>query len=308
MFRHIMPALLAFVVALTSPAPANIIITLDPLDEEDNPITGSVPTGTLVFVDILLSVDPEDSPLVDVRQLRFDFSETNSTLELGEFTWTFDSLDNDGLYLTDEDRDSLQWEAAYTGLSGAEGSIVVLDEVPVRVAAVEVTVNGMGTLDAIGPVAPEGDDGVFFWAGFDVPVEYSLSEENVSVGTVTLRAEGTTLPDRDNDGIADEEDLFPDDSSEWADADGDGTGDNADPDDDNDGVADEEDEDPLDPTVPDGQTSTNRGPRVTGGLCGLGTVGALFALLCAMAGLRGGRHGRPGQGGVRSPGAPGSRF
>ena len=44
--------------------------------------------------------------------------------------------------------------------------------------------------------------------------------------------------DLDNDGVLDVNDLFPDDSREWADNDGDGEGNNADTDDDNDGWAD----------------------------------------------------------------------
>ena len=55
-------------------------------------------------------------------------------------------------------------------------------------------------------------------------------------------------PDDDNDGYNDEVDVFPYDSTEWADFDGDGIGDNADPDDDNDGYADAEDAFPYDPT------------------------------------------------------------
>lgn len=55
-------------------------------------------------------------------------------------------------------------------------------------------------------------------------------------------------PDDDNDGVADEEDLFPLDRKEWKDTDGDLKGDNADEDDDNDGVKDAEDGMPLDST------------------------------------------------------------
>jgi hypothetical protein len=47
--------------------------------------------------------------------------------------------------------------------------------------------------------------------------------------------------DRDGDGYADASDLFPDNPEEWADADEDQLGNNADPDDDNDGVSDAED-------------------------------------------------------------------
>lgn len=53
--------------------------------------------------------------------------------------------------------------------------------------------------------------------------------------------------DDDNDGHADEDDLFPTDSSEWADLDQDGIGDNSDPDKDNDGIENSVDPFPLDP-------------------------------------------------------------
>ncbi|MCJ8274024.1 MAG: leucine-rich repeat domain-containing protein, partial [Psychrosphaera sp.] len=52
--------------------------------------------------------------------------------------------------------------------------------------------------------------------------------------------------DDDNDGVEDSVDVFPLDSSETLDSDGDGTGNNADLDDDNDGVVDTEDAFPLD--------------------------------------------------------------
>jgi hypothetical protein len=51
--------------------------------------------------------------------------------------------------------------------------------------------------------------------------------------------------DDDDDGVADENDLFPLDSTETMDSDLDGTGNNADPDDDNDGVLDASDDYPL---------------------------------------------------------------
>ena len=54
--------------------------------------------------------------------------------------------------------------------------------------------------------------------------------------------------DTDNDGYGDQVDAFPNDPSEHADADGDGTGDNADLDDDNDGTKDADDAFPFDST------------------------------------------------------------
>ena len=56
-----------------------------------------------------------------------------------------------------------------------------------------------------------------------------------------------SMVDTDGDGVVDADDAFPEDPDESADADGDGTGDNADTDDDNDGVADADDAFPNDP-------------------------------------------------------------
>ena len=56
-----------------------------------------------------------------------------------------------------------------------------------------------------------------------------------SDAVISLVAPGA---DSDGDGVADENDLFPDDPNEWSDYDEDGLGDNADSDDDNDGLAD----------------------------------------------------------------------
>jgi len=76
------------------------------------------------------------------------------------------------------------------------------------------------------------------------------------LGNIALSpVEASTAPyavaitaDRDGDGVADADDRFPDDPTEWTDHDGDGIGDNADPDDDADGVPDSEDTFPLDPS------------------------------------------------------------
>jgi hypothetical protein len=54
--------------------------------------------------------------------------------------------------------------------------------------------------------------------------------------------------DKDLDGITNEEDAFPNDSTEWDDSDGDGIGNNADLDDDNDGYNDTEDLFPNNPS------------------------------------------------------------
>lgn len=81
-----------------------------------------------------------------------------------------------------------------------------------------------------------------------------LDDDNDGVADTDEAKLGTDPlnPDTDGDGTSDLKDIFPLDSSEWADSDGDGTGDNSDPDNDNDGLSDEK-EDSLgtDPFNPD---------------------------------------------------------
>ncbi len=80
----------------------------------------------------------------------------------------------------------------------------------------------------------------------------SVYIDNVSFSSNSTTGSTTTNlvedDDDDNDGYLDVNDEFPLDSSEWADNDGDGVGDNADADDDNDGVDDSADDFPLDPS------------------------------------------------------------
>ena len=54
-----------------------------------------------------------------------------------------------------------------------------------------------------------------------------------------FRFPGSFPVDTDGDGVADDDDAFPLDPTEWLDTDGDEIGNNADPDDDNDGYSDE---------------------------------------------------------------------
>ena len=56
--------------------------------------------------------------------------------------------------------------------------------------------------------------------------------------TVSISVNDLVSSDRDGDGVANEQDAFPDDPNEWADSDGDGIGNNSDTDDDNDGMPD----------------------------------------------------------------------
>lgn len=74
-------------------------------------------------------------------------------------------------------------------------------------------------------------------------VEFRIAdgaENSAFIDLVQLHCLACTeiFSDRDGDGVADAEDAFPNDATEWSDNDGDGTGDNADLDDDNDGLSD----------------------------------------------------------------------
>ncbi len=79
------------VIICTAGARADLVITLEPKDADLNPIVGEVPVGSGVFVDLLLSVDGDDVPLPDIRNLQFDFAATSSSIELGIFTWEVES-------------------------------------------------------------------------------------------------------------------------------------------------------------------------------------------------------------------------
>jgi hypothetical protein len=83
-------------------------------------------------------------------------------------------------------------------------------------------------------------------------LSYDVSDNAGNVAITKTRqvtVEDPNLIDSDGDGVADVNDAFPNDPSEWIDTDGDGIGNNADPDDDNDGILDEDDEDPLTPFI-----------------------------------------------------------
>ncbi|OUS24580.1 hypothetical protein A9Q98_13565 [Thalassotalea sp. 42_200_T64] len=81
-----------------------------------------------------------------------------------------------------------------------------------------------------------------------------VNETTVATSSVTLAIREGSF-DSDGDGVADQDDAFPDDVNESVDTDLDGIGNNADTDDDNDGIVDEDDSAPLDNTIGDSEAA-----------------------------------------------------
>ena len=152
---------------------------------------------------------------------------------------------------------------------GSSNSYEASDNLIIRFVGSSSTVELLNVSGATG----SGNNGGFapymgVWTSFSsnisslgqVNLEFELNcnsqTESVYIDNVTFSSTGSSTTttnlveddDDDNDGYLDVNDVFPLDSSEWGDNDGDGIGDNADADDDNDGVDDSADDFPLDPS------------------------------------------------------------
>ncbi len=82
------------------------------------------------------------------------------------------------------------------------------------------------------------DIGYVYW------IEFRANNRSVYLRNIVF--DYNNAADTDGDNVADSDDAFPHDASEYSDTDGDGTGNNADTDDDGDGVEDGADAFPLD--------------------------------------------------------------
>lgn len=228
-----------------STAFGNIVITIEATDSAGDPIGDTVAAQSVLTVDILLSVDEEDDPLLDLRTVQFDFEGTTVALVTRNFRWILPPGVEADSYT--------QFAAlprprlAYVTNSRVGNSIIDLDQTPQFVATLEVTVNSSGTLDLRNVGADQTGEGLLFRTGFTEPVDYTVDDRNVSGGTLRLTVTGGGGTDTDRDGVPDSVDDFPFNPSETVDTDNDGTGDNADLDDDGDGVSDTLDAFPLDP-------------------------------------------------------------
>jgi hypothetical protein len=242
MRRELSVLAVALAALLASSARADLIVTLSPKGADLNPVSGPVPAGTALLVEILLSVDGNDNPLADLRLLQFDFAATDSTLTLGTFAWELDANAYGFVVST------LPAPSAVSLFTGSDSRLLSLNDNPLRVATVAVTVDGDGILNAVGSLDVGQGSQAAFNAGFEPPMPaFSLPVGNLRGGTVELTVAVPTPSDIDGDGVPNTGDAFPEDPTESVDTDGNGIGNNADSDDDGDAVEDPEDAFPLDP-------------------------------------------------------------
>lgn len=231
--------------ALGTPALANIVITLEATNANGDPIGDTVAAQSVLTVAILLSVDEEDDPLLDLRTVQFDFEGTTVALVTSDFRWIFPPGVEADSYTAFETLPRPR--LAYVTNSRVGNSIIDLNQTPQLVATLEVTVNGSGALDLRNVGTTQTNQGLLLRAGFTTPVDFTVAARNVSGGTLRITVTGGGGADTDRDGVPDSVDDFPFNPNETLDTDNDNTGDNADTDDDGDGVSDTRDAFPLDP-------------------------------------------------------------
>ena len=136
-----------------------------------------------------------------------------------------DAFDFDECADTDTDHDGMP-DSIDTSLLDASNNTLCVPETPTNLTEDDDD-DGDGHTDAY-----EVDCGSDPLLPSDMPIDSTL---DMSLGGYSNGLCDALDPDDDNDGVNDTDDLWPYDSSEWSDADGDGQGDNRDMDDDNDG-------------------------------------------------------------------------
>lgn len=137
-----------------------------------------------------------------------------------------------------------RWKADFTLLQGSENQMEGIPVALLRAGNSLVLVRVVNNIPAIEQITadPIDTDGDGVLDHLDIFPADPLDWADADNDGIGDNAD----PDDDNDGYSDIEDAFPLDSTEWLDTDGDGTGNNADTDDDDDGVLDVDDYYPTD--------------------------------------------------------------
>lgn len=219
----------------------DVLVKLVASDAVGQPVTGSVGVNDALTVEVFLSVDAADDPLLDLRGIQLDFTASSPAIEVSSFTWMLEPGLGDAMYVQFANLPSPS--VAYTGLSRAEGLILDLTTTPTRVASFDVVVGGAGTLNVIGSIKDGFTGAGMVSVDFTSPVRFTVLEGTLTGGTLDLSiggpggtggsgggdsGGGSTVVDSDGDGVVDGNDAFPNDSTETTDTDGDGVGDVAD--------------------------------------------------------------------------------
>jgi hypothetical protein len=193
--------------------------------------------GSTSFADMNASVTPTDydgDGLCDITEdSELDHSLASTYLDAdGDNDGTddeTDAFDFDECADTDTDGDRLP-DSINTGLlsdpADENSTLLCVPSTPDNLTADDDD-DGDGHLDTY-----ETDCGSDPLLSTDMPIDSTL---DMSLDGYSNGLCDALDPDDDNDGVNDTEDLWPYDSTEWSDADGDGQGDNRDMDDDNDG-------------------------------------------------------------------------
>ena len=292
MCRRSSVGLLGVGMGLAAAARADLIVTLQVKDADGSPIVGGVPAGSVHSIDILLSVDGDNNPTGDFRNLQFDFAATSPTIEVNTFAWTVDP----GAY--GFFRETLPTPFAASLLFGSSPRLVSLDADPHHVATIEVTVNGGGNLNAVGATGVGQNTLARFNAGFESQVVFSLGAGNLQGGILELvvaeppgpgsdTGDGDDASDSDDDAVGDSDDSTGADDSTGTDdgeVDSGGEDDTADAPEAGDG--DDVDTGPGSDGEHGDSDRADEDPLTVGSLCGVAMPATLLMVLSGLVGLR----------------------
>ncbi len=210
---------------------AEVVVTLEARDITGNRITGPIAPGTQVNVDISFSATGADNPLPDVREFNLDFSATDTTIDLTQFTWTLQTSGYSVQF------NNIPTPSAVTTFSSGNALLLQLSDLRQIVGTLTIAVNGDGALNAIAKIGASTESGAKVVSGFDPVLTFTSDDGTITGSTLDFTVTGSTGtetpppptdPDSDGDGVPDSQDAFPNDASETVDTDGDGVGDNAD--------------------------------------------------------------------------------